>query len=303
MFFRCLPAVLSFCICLAAAGCPRNQESKEPPVKAVTVAVQNSDPTTEIKPDAKDEQPTKQDPRKGAEWGTIVGRVVWVGPLPNPPPIVPAGGAGGGCPAQIADDVWIVDPKTKGLANTFAWLAPKDPKDKEAKLPIHPDLKAPPKTPVEMDQPACRFIPHALAMREGQDLIAKNSSAIAHNFKYTGNPGVVANAGANILLPPELMPGGQKVIKGLVADRLPIVVECNIHPWMKGYIRIFDHPYFAVTDAEGKFEIKNAPTGEYRLLVWNGSGGWAGGAKGRTGQAIEVREKTDLGDLKYPAPE
>ena len=62
----------------------------------------------------------------------------------------------------------------------------------------------------------------------------------------------------------------------LVADRLPIKIECNIHPWMNGWVRVFDHPYFAVTDADGNFELKNAPAGNYRLMVWHGQGGWRG---------------------------
>ena len=53
----------------------------------------------------------------------------------------------------------------------------------------------------------------------------------------------------------------------LVADRFPITVSCTIHPWMRAWIRVFDHPYYAVTDDNGHFEIKDAPAGEYRLVV------------------------------------
>ena len=136
-------------------------------------------------------------------------------------------------------------------------------------------------------------------VREGQVLVAKNSAAIAHNFKWTGNP-TTPNAGNNVLI----APGGSIDIKGLVADRLPVKIECNIHPWMNGWVRIFDHPYYAVTDADGAFEFKDAPAGDYRLMVWHGSGGWLGGAAGKTGKAITIKAGgvTDLGNLDYPPP-
>ena len=66
----------------------------------------------------------------------------------------------------------------------------------------------------------------------------------------------------------------------------PVVIECNIHPWMKGWVRVFDHPYFAVTDADGKFEIKNAPAGKYNIVMWQEGQGWVNG--GKTGQTIEI---------------
>src|SRR5262249_4421621 len=54
----------------------------------------------------------------------------------------------------------------------------------------------------------------------------------------------------------------------------PISVQCDIHPWMKAYIRVFNHPYFAVTDEDGKFTIKDAPAGEWRIVVWQEKSGW-----------------------------
>ncbi|MFO0863621.1 MAG: hypothetical protein U0744_02995 [Gemmataceae bacterium] len=239
------------------------------------------------------------------EWGTIKGQITFGGPVPekkelnlgaNPDKLV--------CEKNgpLQDETWVVNPKNKGLKHAFVWLAVKDAKakGKDAKLPIHPNLKEVKNIDVQMDQPACAFIPHAIAIREGQNLIAKNGSTIGHNFKYTGNPNVPENAGNNFLLPP----GAQKKIEGLVADRLPIAVECNIHPWMKGWVRVFDHPYFAVTDEDGKFEIKDAPAGDFRILVWHGSGGWLGGAAGRNGKEVTIKSgANDLGTTEYPPPQ
>ena len=150
-----------------------------------------------------------------------------------------------------------------------------------------------------MDQPLCMFIPHAIGMREGQILLAKNSSTISHSYKWTGNP-ATANSGNNVLIAPK----GSVPIKGLVADRLPIKIECNIHNWIGGWVRVFDHPYFAVTAGDGAFELRNAPAGEYRLMVWHGSGGWLGCKDGRNGQLINIPagKTLEMGELKYQPP-
>jgi len=57
-----------------------------------------------------------------------------------------------------------------------------------------------------------------------------------------------------------------------VKESGPISYKCSIHPWMSGYVRVFEHPYYAVTDDDGKFEIKNAPVGKFRIVFWHESG-------------------------------
>ena len=236
---------------------------------------------------------------QNGDWGTVKGSVIWGGDkLPERMPLdLKENPDKKVCLAKgnLLDETWIVNPKNKGLKHTFVWLAPKD---KTAEMPIHPDLKAIKVKAVVIDQPLCMFIPHAIALREGQDLIAKNTSGISHNYKWSGHPDV--NPGGNVLLPPNAV----KVINDLKADRLPVSVECNIHPWMKGWVRIFNHPYYAVTDENGSFEFKNAPAGEWQLMVWHGSGGWRGGAKGKNGETITIKAGgvTDLKALAYPPP-
>jgi hypothetical protein len=233
-------------------------------------------------------------------WGDITGRIVWGGDkLP----------AGVGDPINIAanpdkaacekngpvpNEDWIINPKTKGIRDVFIWL---ESKTKGEKLPVHASLKDVKPAKVEIDQPACAFVAHAIGLREGQILVAKNSAAIAHNFKWTGNPAV--NPGGNVLLPP----GASKEIDDLKADRLPIKFECNVHPWMNGWCRVYDHPYYVITDSDGAFTIKNAPVGEWQMKIWQGSGGWLGGAKGAKGQPITVKSgENKLGDIAYPPP-
>jgi hypothetical protein len=136
-------------------------------------------------------------------------------------------------------------------------------------------------------------VPHAVAVRQGQVLILKNSAVVAHNFHLDGG---VDNPGANVLIPPD----GERVeVKDLKAAQRPIVVTCGIHTWMRGWVRVFDHPYFAITDADGKFEIKKAPAGEWRLFIWQEETGWLHKG-GREGEPITIKagQTKDLGDIE-----
>jgi hypothetical protein len=232
------------------------------------------------------------------QWGmSVKGRIVYGGAtIPEQKPIASVAQSTdkGHCleKGPILDEEWVINKKNRGLQWTFVWLAGPDPK---AVVPIHASLKQLAKKEVVMDQPRCRFEPHALGMREGQILLAKNSSPIPHNYKWSGDPFAGATGG-NVLLPP----GGSIPIKDLKASRLPVLINCNIHGWMKAYVRVFTHPYFAVTDENGAFEIPSPPAGDYRLVVWN-ENGWLGGAKGKNGQPIAIKANavTDVGNLEY----
>jgi hypothetical protein len=130
-------------------------------------------------------------------------------------------------------------------------------------------------------------------MREGQVLVAKNSSPIQHNVHWSGI-NQVKNPGGNSIVPA----GGSLKIDNLKADKMPLNIKCDIHPWMNARVGVFDHPYFAVTDENGNFEIKLAPAGEYRLKVYHDAIGWRNGAKGRDGEKITIKtgEVTDVGN-------
>jgi hypothetical protein len=231
------------------------------------------------------------------DWGTVKGRIVWGGDTLPEPAELKVTQDEKHCleKGKLFSEEWVVDKDSKGVKWVFVWLAGEPDPDKkvEKKLPIHPSLKDIKEKEVSLDQPCCQFIPHALAMREGQTLIAKNSSPVGHNVNYTGHP--FRNPGKNVSLPAK----GSLPIEGLKADdKFPISVACNIHGWMKAYVRVFDHPYFAVTDKDGNFEIKNAPAGDWRLKIWHETG-WRGGAAGRDGEKVTIKGggTTDVGKL------
>jgi hypothetical protein len=212
------------------------------------------------------------------EWGTVKGQVTWGGKDTPKPEKVDVNKDQEHCLSKgdIFKEEFVVG-KGGGVKNVFVWL--QDADDPKAKLPIHPSLKEVKDKEVVMDQPCCKFEPRCVALREGQILIGKNSSPISHNMHWTGESGV--NDGDN-----KLIPAGAKINIELSASLKPVEVKCDIHPWMKGWVRVFDHPYFAVTDAQGRFEIKNAPAGKYRVVMWHEGVGWVNG--GKTGQVIEI---------------
>jgi len=227
------------------------------------------------------------------DWATLKGQVVFGGDTVPEAKLLEVTKDQEHClsKGKIASQEWVINPKNKGMQWVFVWLAPAEA-GKE--IPIHPNLKAIKQPNVMIDQPCCKFEPHCLGMREGQVLIAKNSAPITHNFQYLGNP--TKNPGGN----PAIAPKEQIEIKDLKADeKFPIRVSCTIHGWMNAYVRIFNHPYFAVTDENGHFEIKDAPAGDYRLKVWHEGSGWRGGAKGRDGEPITIKggQVNDLGKL------
>jgi hypothetical protein len=192
----------------------------------------------------------------------------------------------------LLSEKYVVNPKNKGVRWVVVWLAKDDDgkADHDAELPVNPSLKNGAK-PGVMDQPCCRFEPHVVILQKGQDFVGKNSSLLTHNMNFISPVGTPA-------LNQSLPPNGQMTIPASKwkPNKLPVTVSCGIHPWMKGYVFCFSHPYVAVTDEDGKFEIKGAPAGKYRLMAWQEGMGWVAT---RNGKAITVKADsvTDAGQL------
>ena len=120
--------------------------------------------------------------------------------------------------------------------------------------------------------------------RPGDTLIVKNSAPVAHNFFWSSSN----NGEYNVTVPKmEKWTMPEKI----TAESPPIQYKCTIHGWMTGYVRVFEHPYYAVTDDDGKFEIKNAPVGKFRIVLWH-ENGFRNGAPGRFGEEIEIKGPT-----------
>ena len=79
-----------------------------------------------------------------------------------------------------------------------------------------------------------------------------------------------------------------KMPQPFTPSRVPVAFSCSIHPWMAGRVRVFEQPYFAITDANGDFEIKDAPAGKYNLVYWHELG-FHKGRDGITGITEELK--------------
>jgi hypothetical protein len=221
--------------------------------------------------------------------GTIKGRLVWGGSEIPATKVLEAQGQAAKDPEICAKDApikskeLVVDPKTKGVSYGFIYLVrPKGNSADAAKALVK-------ETPeVVLDQKNCEFLPYSTAMHQDQKLVVKSSDPVNHNVRF---------AAFNNNFNQVLAPNGQMELK-LVPERRPIVLACDIHPWMKGYLMVFDHPFFAVTGKDGSFEIKGVPAGSQNLVGWQETVGYvtSGGARG---MAVDVKPGgvTDVGEI------
>jgi hypothetical protein len=120
-------------------------------------------------------------------------------------------------------------------------------------------LEAPAQPPV-FDQKACEFIPHVLAFPAGTSVEVRNSDGILHNIHTTSTVNAPTNQAQ-----PKFKP---KIQVKIDKPEWPIKVQCDVHPWMSAYWISMEHPYVAVTDANGGFKIADLPPGDYEVEVW-----------------------------------
>jgi hypothetical protein len=230
------------------------------------------------------------------DWGDLTGRFIYDGTAPAPTPLpVNKDVEVCGAPPQLVDETFVVGPKGE-LANVVVWV--RTPKD----IKVHPDYAKFKTEKAVIDNLHCRFDPHVVICRVGQPLEIKNSdpNPVAHNTFAQ----LVNNAAFNFQLPA----GSSQDLKPLdQAESVPSPVVCNIHGWMKGFLVVPPTPYAAVSDKDGKFEIKNLPTGtQLEFQVWHEpafvqkatiNGKDAGWTKGRFKMTIKPGDN-DLGDIK-----
>jgi len=111
--------------------------------------------------------------------------------------------------------------------------------------------------PAMLDQKGALYVPQILAIQTGQKLIVKNSDPLVHNVHTKP----AANPESNQVQ----MAGGADLTYTFDKPEMFLKFQCDVHPWMFAWVSVFDHPYFAVSGADGKFTIKNVPPGKYTL--------------------------------------
>jgi len=124
----------------------------------------------------------------------------------------------------------------------------------------------PPSKPAVEDQKNMAFVPHVLVVLKGTTVQFLNSDPVGHNVYWpsiSGNKKLAHNMGT--------WPQGQE--KSFTFNDLGVApLLCNVHPEMSGYVVIVPTPYFAVTNKDGEFEIKDVPAGSYTLKTWSEEG-------------------------------
>jgi plastocyanin len=136
------------------------------------------------------------------------------------------------------------------LANVFVYI-----KD------IKGNFQAP-STPVVLDQKGCQYHPHVHAVMVGQPLEIKNDDATLHNVHAMPNVNSQFNEGQ----PVQGMVSTKKFDK---AEITPFKVKCDVHGWMKSYMAVMPHPFYAVSQSNGSFTIPNLPPGSYTVVAWH----------------------------------
>ena len=149
------------------------------------------------------------------------------------------------------------------------------------------------KAPAEaktLDQAGCVYTPHVLGVQAGQPIKILNSDATMHNIH--GLPKV--NREFNFGMPKTLKE------KSVTFDKAEdvFVVKCDVHPWMKSYTQVFDHPYFSVTDKSGNFSIPNVPDGTYEIVAWQEKFG----SKKTLSQSVTVKSGNAEVNFEFTRP-
>ena len=197
---------------------------------------------------------------KGDE-GTISGTVAFTGTAPTPKKIDSSAdpACGTANPNLVTEDTLVKDGK---LANVFVYVkegtAADGTKIGDYTFPTPGDA-------VTLDQKGCHYVPHVLGVQVNQKFRVTNSDPTQHNI----HPSPKSNPQWNQTQPN----GAAPIEKTFARAEVLIPVKCDQHPWMKSYIGVLKHPFFAVTAEDGTFVIKGLPPGKYTVAAWHEKGG------------------------------
>lgn len=194
-----------------------------------------------------------------------------------PPPAQPASAAGGGAIAGVvtfkngdpdkviamdADPVCaslhpdavhtekVVVDDTGNLANAFVYV--KEGLTGGHSVPADSHL---------LDQQGCQYKPHVSGMMVGQKLVIRNSDPTLHNVHAMPSANKEFNKGQPFQ--------GMEYEHTFDQPEVMVRFKCDVHPWMSSYMAVLNHPFFAVSDADGSFTIEGLPPGNYVLESWH----------------------------------
>ncbi|HWF09251.1 MAG TPA: carboxypeptidase regulatory-like domain-containing protein [Bryobacteraceae bacterium] len=212
------------------------------PLLFLTACATNQQPKSQVESAL---PPAHVDP---ATAGTVSGRVLFEGPAPVMPTIDFSSNPQ--CERQHktpqkAETVIVNSNKT--LRNVFIWIKDGLPRARWTA----------PAEAAKLDQLGCVYEPHVLGIMEGQQLEILNDDPVNHN--------VHAESKVNPAWNESQAPRAEHKYKRFDSEEILFPVTCSVHPWMRSYIGVSPHPYFAVTGDDGSFTLKNVPPGTYTI--------------------------------------
>jgi plastocyanin len=136
------------------------------------------------------------------------------------------------------------------VAETFVWIREGLP---EGDYPV-------PAEPVVIDQRGCEYTPRVAGVRAGQPVVFRNDDDALHNVHAHGRGPNQFNFGMPL--------AGMETRRTFAVPQVTVPIGCDVHPWMRGYAGVVQHPFFAVTGADGKYLLQGLPPGSYAVEAW-----------------------------------
>lgn len=185
--------------------------------------------------------------------GNVTGTVVYEGKVPALKPIPVAAEPMCAAKHPTVPNEMLVLGAGNSMANVLVRVVKGLPAGK-----THPT----PTTPVVMDQKGCQYVPHVMGIMVNQPFKILNNDGVLHNVHTLP----VVNKPTNMAMPPNRKEAVETFAK---EENNVFSIKCDVHPWMKSYMAVMTHPFFAVTGADGKFSIPNLPAGTYEVEAWH----------------------------------
>jgi len=180
--------------------------------------------------------------------GSISGRVVFKGDAPAMPVIDMSSNPQCERQHRVPEKAETVIVNSNGtLKNVFVWI----------KSGLAPARWPAPQTAARLDQHGCMYEPRVQGIMEDQDLDIVNSDPVNHN--------VHAECEKNPAWNESQPPRAEHKIKKFETEEVLFPVTCSVHPWMRAYIGVSPHPFYAVTGDDGAFSLKGVPPGTYTI--------------------------------------
>lgn len=215
---------------LMAAACGGGSENGEAPAQPPAPAVSPVDPATA---------------------GNIAGKITFEGTPPAPQPIRMDSDRNCASQSDTATDQSVLVDGSGALQNVFVYV-----KDGLGNLRFPVPAQA-----AVLDQKGCVYIPRVVGVQVGQPLEVVNSDPTLHNVHAIPSANQEFNTGQPIQ--------GMKHTHTFSTKEVMVPFKCDVHGWMRAYVGVVDHPYFAVTGEGGTFTLKGLPPGTYTVEAWH----------------------------------